>query len=66
MAPSLAQRGAIRAGSQLAARALGFIQIAFDQHNRRACVARDTHATARERCELLLGRLSDGFFFLAL
>lgn len=62
----LAQRGAIRAGGQLAARALGFIQIAFDQHNRRARVARDTHTAICKRRELLLGRLSDGFFFLAL
>ena len=34
--------------------------------DRRARVARDTHAATRERCELLLGRLGDGFFFLAL
>ena len=57
---------AIRAGGKLAARALGLVQIAFDQHDRRARVARDTHATDRKRCELLLGRLGDGFFFLAL
>ena len=62
----LAQRRAIRAGGKLATRTLGLVQIAFDQHDRRARVARDTHATTRERCELLLGRLGDGFFFLAL
>ena len=62
----LAQRRAIRAGGKLATRTLGLVQIAFDQHNRRARVARDTHAATRERCELLLGRLGDGFFFLAL
>ncbi len=62
----LTQRRAIRARGKLAARALGFIQIAFYQHNWRARVACDAHATTRKRCELLLGRLSDGFFFLAL
>ena len=62
----LAQCGAIRAGGKFAARALGIIQITFDQHDPRARVARDAHATAHKRCELLLGRLSDGFFFLAL
>ena len=62
----LAQRRAIRAGGKLATRTLGLVQIAFDQHDRRARVARDTHATDRKRCELLLGRLGDGFFFLAL
>ena len=62
----LAQRGAIRAGGELATRALGLIQIAFDQHDRRARIARDAHATRRKRRELLLGGLGDGFFFLAL
>ena len=62
----LAQCGAIRAGGKFAARALGVIQITFDQHDPRARVARDAHATAHKRCELLLGGLSDSFFFLAL
>lgn len=59
----LAQCGTIRAGGKFAARTLGIIQIAFDQYDRRARVARDTHATGRKRCKLLLGRLGDGFFF---
>ena len=62
----LAQRRAIRTGGKLATRTLGLVQIAFDQHDRRARVAHDAHATDRKRCELLLGRLGDGFFFLAL
>jgi len=62
----LAQRRAIRAGGKLATQTFGLVQIAFDQYDRRARVARDTHATDRKRCELLLSRLGDGFFFLAL